>query len=118
VSDTGAGSWLLPRLIGWSRAADLLYSGRLIDGAEAHAIGLVNYLVDDDELRAFTLEYARTLAQNSAWSLRMIKQMIFAGLDEPKRAHVLEQYFRFRDGDPDFDKSAYVQRFKKAAPAR
>jgi enoyl-CoA hydratase/carnithine racemase len=112
VSDTGAGSWLLPRLIGWSRAADLLYSARLIDSEEAKEIGLVNHLVADEELRGFTLTYARELAQNSAWALRTIKRMLFAGLDETKREHVLEQYFRFREGGWDIDRSAYVERFR------
>src|SRR5262249_12668653 len=40
VSDTGAGSWLLPRLVGWSKAAEMLYSGRHYSAAAALEMGL------------------------------------------------------------------------------
>lgn len=113
VSDTGAGSWLMPRLIGWSRAADLLYSGRLIDADEGKELGLFNYVLPDAELREFTEDYANNLVKNSQWSLRAIKQMIFAGLDESKREHVLDQHFRFQERGDDIDPSAYRERFAR-----
>jgi enoyl-CoA hydratase/carnithine racemase len=62
VSDTGAGSWLLPRLIGWSRAAEIFYTGRLYSAAEALAMGLVNHVVPDAELAAFTAGLAAEIA--------------------------------------------------------
>lgn len=43
-----AATWNLPRLVGSSRAADLLYTGRLVEGEEALAMGLVNRIADDD----------------------------------------------------------------------
>jgi enoyl-CoA hydratase/carnithine racemase len=113
VSDTGAGSWLMPRLIGWSRAADLLYSGRLIEADEGKELGLFNYVVPDAELREFTEGYARNLGKNSHWSLRTIKRMIFAGLNESKREHVLDQHFRFQERGDDVDQTAYRERFAR-----
>ncbi|MBI5947259.1 MAG: enoyl-CoA hydratase/isomerase family protein [Chloroflexi bacterium] len=113
VSDTGAGSWLLPRLIGWAKAAELLYTSRFIDASEAKAIGLVNHVVPDAELRSFTTALAREIAENSAKSLIDIKRMLFAGLDERKREHLVEQYFRFRDRNPDAGSEAYTARFRR-----
>src|ERR1700675_3144986 len=50
VPDTGAGSWLLPRLIGPHRALRLLYSGAFLDAAEAQAIGYANDVVEPEAL--------------------------------------------------------------------
>ncbi len=45
----GCASWFLPKIVGISKALELCYSGDLIDAEEASKIGLVNYLVDDEE---------------------------------------------------------------------
>jgi enoyl-CoA hydratase/carnithine racemase len=54
-------SWLLPRIVGWSRALDLMLSGRTVDSEEALAIGLVDYVVDD--ARAAAIAYAHDLVR-------------------------------------------------------
>src|SRR3954452_17282241 len=57
------GSFLLPRLIGEARAMELIYTGRIIDAAEADRIGLLNALVEPDQLMSTALELAGRLAQ-------------------------------------------------------
>jgi enoyl-CoA hydratase/carnithine racemase len=109
VSDTGAATWLLPRLIGWSKAAELLYLGRRVTGDEAVAIGLANYVVPDEELRAFTTAFARDLASRSPLSLIQLKRMIFAGLEERKAEHVLRQHIYFQRRDPAVDVARYAK---------
>ena len=59
-------SWLLPRLIGVTRAADLLLSSRVVLAEEAETMGLVNRVVDGAELMESTYEYARRLATEIA----------------------------------------------------
>ena len=71
---TNGVTWLLPRLVGHGRAADLLLSGELISGAEAHRIGLASRLVPDDQLLVSSRELATRLAANAPISLRLIKQ--------------------------------------------
>ncbi|MFF5261674.1 enoyl-CoA hydratase-related protein [Actinomadura viridis] len=66
-------SQLLPRLVGHGWASDLLLSARVLDGAEAHRIGLVQYLVEPDELLPAAQAYAGSIAANSPWSLRTIR---------------------------------------------
>jgi enoyl-CoA hydratase/carnithine racemase len=55
-------SWLLPRIIGHTRATEMLLSGRRVDAAEAERIGLVNWVVPDEELLSRALDYAGNLA--------------------------------------------------------
>ncbi len=74
-------SWLLPRLIGLTRAADLLLSSRVVLAEEAATLGLVNGVFDPDELMAATYDYARTLATEiSPASLAATKNQIYLDL--------------------------------------
>ncbi|HXC37726.1 MAG TPA: enoyl-CoA hydratase-related protein [Burkholderiales bacterium] len=56
-------SWLLPRIVGHTRAMELILSARRIDAAEAERIGLVNFCVPDAELMDRVTAYARDLAE-------------------------------------------------------
>jgi enoyl-CoA hydratase/carnithine racemase len=70
-------SWLLPRLVGRGRAADLLFSSRVVLAEEALAIGLVDRVCSIDD----ALGYARTIAAEiSPSSLRTIKQQLWDDL--------------------------------------
>ena len=71
-------SWLLPRLVGSSRALDLLLSARKFDGAEAERIGLVQKAFPADTFLFDVLAYARTLADTvSPRSMAVIKAQIW-----------------------------------------
>lgn len=76
-------SWLLPRLVGTSRALDLLLSARVIQGEEALRIGLVDHLVQDPaELLPAALAYATEIAEKCApASLAIIKGQVYGHLD-------------------------------------
>jgi enoyl-CoA hydratase/carnithine racemase len=74
-------SWLLPRMLGTTRAADLLLSGRVILADEAERIGLVNGVFPDDDVLAETVAYAERLARHCApSSLRAIKEQLYRDL--------------------------------------
>lgn len=75
------GCYFLPRLVGVGKALELLLSGESIDAAEAHRIGLVNRVYDDQELLAETLDFASRLAAASPVALRMIKRATYQSLD-------------------------------------
>ncbi len=71
-------TWLLPRIIGPGRAADLLLSSRVVEAAEAMQLGLLNFVVADDVVAA-ALEYARDMARNCApTSLAMLRHQLLA----------------------------------------
>jgi len=82
VAEWGS-SWLLPRLLGPSRALDLLFSSRKIDAAEAERMGLVNKVVPNDELLPFTRRYVEDLAANcSPTSIEIMKRQVYQHLTE------------------------------------
>jgi enoyl-CoA hydratase/carnithine racemase len=75
-------SWILPRVVGPSRALDLLYSSRIVLAEEAAELGLVNRVVEPDRLMDETLAYARDLAENCApSSMAMMKRQIYTDID-------------------------------------
>ena len=74
-------SWVLSRLVGPGHAADLLFSSRIVLGAEAAQLGLVNRAMPLDELLPFTLDYAKRMAAEIApSSLAMMKRQLWGDL--------------------------------------
>lgn len=74
-------SWMLARLIGPARAADMLFSSRVVLAEEAAEMGLVNKVLPPDELLDYTLDYARRMAAEIApTSLRAMKRQLYADL--------------------------------------
>ncbi|MFQ5914606.1 MAG: enoyl-CoA hydratase family protein [Nitrospinota bacterium] len=72
---------ILPRIIGAGRAAELLFSGRLMGGEEAFRIGYYNGLCEPDEVLAKALETASELAHGPTFAHAMTKRMIHNGWD-------------------------------------
>ena len=88
VPDTGAGSWLLPRLIGPQQALKLLFTGEFLDAERALELGYVDAVVAPEALREHCMGIARTIAAGSPFSLRRIKSMLYAGLGSDVGAHM------------------------------
>jgi enoyl-CoA hydratase len=74
-------SYLLPRLVGASRAFELMLTGRVIDAEEANRIGLVVRVVPDGEVLDAALETARLIAANSPFGVWMTKEVMWANLE-------------------------------------
>ncbi|MDJ0792134.1 MAG: enoyl-CoA hydratase-related protein [Acidimicrobiia bacterium] len=70
------GTWLLPRLVGLTRARELALTGRVVDADEALAIGLVAEVVPQDELRARTMELASLLSVGAPLAQSVIKRAL------------------------------------------
>jgi enoyl-CoA hydratase/carnithine racemase len=79
-ADMGA-AFLLPRVVGLSKATELLYTGDFISATEAERIGLYNRVVPADQLAATTRELAERLARGPAFSLAKTKEMLNRELD-------------------------------------
>lgn len=77
----GGGTQLLTRRLGWSRAADLIFTARRVDAEEAHRLGLVDRLVPAGSARDVALELAATVAGHSPVGVRNAKKAMRLGLD-------------------------------------
>ena len=69
-------SFFLPRIVGYSRAADLIYTSRAVDAEEAHRIGLLDRLAAHDELLDAAVELAAEMAAWPPLALRMSKRVL------------------------------------------
>jgi enoyl-CoA hydratase/carnithine racemase len=93
-ADMGA-AYLLPRVIGLSKATELLYTGEFISAFEAERVGLYNRVVPGDQLAGTTREFAERLAAGPAFALGKTKEMLnrqlFSSLDTALEAEALAQ---------------------------
>jgi enoyl-CoA hydratase len=94
-------SWLLPRLIGASRAWELMLTGRIVESDEADRIGLVSRVVPEGEVVDAALETAELITRNSPWGVRMTKEVMWsqlevgsldAGIDLENRTQILSSF--------------------------
>jgi enoyl-CoA hydratase len=83
-------TWTLPRLVGPAHAADLLLTGRTLDGEEAARIGLVNRAVAREEVVPTALALAREIAEGAPLPVRGTKQALAGSLDRS-----LDEQLRF-----------------------
>jgi enoyl-CoA hydratase len=84
-------SYLLPRLVGASRAFELMLTGRKFDAAEADRIGMVTRVVDDAVLMESALETARLIRANSPFGVWMTKEVMWANLETPSMAAAIDR---------------------------
>lgn len=81
VPESG-GTWLLPRLIGWAKAAELYYRARTVGAQECLEMGLVNTVVPDDKVLETAMEWAQEIADNAPLAVQTTKRMMRMGLEE------------------------------------
>lgn len=82
------GTWLLPQMVGYAKAAEIAFTGRTLSAAEAQALGIVNRVVADDGFAAAVGELAAEIAANAPLAVRAIKRMMRAAETETFEQHV------------------------------
>jgi enoyl-CoA hydratase/carnithine racemase len=88
VPDTGAGSWLLPRVVGLQNAALLLYSGEIISAARAKELGYVLEVVPDAALMDRAMALAASCSRGGPLATGHVKRLLYQGLSRDGLAHV------------------------------
>lgn len=86
VPESG-GTWYLPRLVGWAKAAEIAYLGRDLTAAESKELGIVNEVVPDENLMDVTRDWAGEIAANAPLAVQSIKRLFRAGMNEDFRTH-------------------------------
>ena len=86
-------SYLLPRIVGVPKAAELLFTGGLVDGAEAERIGLVLRAVEAEAVFETALGYAKAIAESAPEAVRLLKRSLYRGAGwDPRSAARLEAF--------------------------
>lgn len=85
-------SWSLPMLVGWPKAKELLYTGRVVHAEEAERIGLLNMIVPAAKLRESAIELAQSIAKNDARMVQGLKRLLHEGAGMS-----LEERYGFED---------------------
>lgn len=110
-------SWLLPRLVGVSRALDLMLSARTLPGTEAAELGMIDRALPREQVLDAALDYARTLATEcSPASMAEIKQQIYTGLDSGLPAATADAERRMRAALNRQDSAEGVQSYLQGRP--
>lgn len=109
----------LPRLVGFGIAKELIFTGRMVDAAEAHRIGLVNHVVADEEVVDYAIGIARQIARQGPLAVQIAKQALNSAWG-PQRAmeslDVLGQAVLFESEDKHARMGAFLE--KRAAKAK
>jgi enoyl-CoA hydratase/carnithine racemase len=103
VLPESGGTWILPRLLGWSKAAELIFTGRTLSAAESLELGLVSHVVPATELTDRTNALAAEIARNAPLAVQAAKRMMRMGMNETFNDHVHHVFLQllplFRSAD-------------------
>src|SRR4029453_3519420 len=72
------GTFILPRLVGWRRATELMMTGEVIDAQQAMQMGMINSVVTDNELMDQAMQLATRLAQGPTAAIGRVKELLEA----------------------------------------
>lgn len=112
-----ATTYLLPRIIGTPRAAELLFTGRIITGSEAEQLGLMNYAVAADEVLNKAMSLAREVCSCAPIANRWCKRSLYQNVGwDPKPAARSEAELQSRTIETEDHKEGVAALLEKRAP--
>ncbi len=110
-------SYMLPRLIGISKANEMLYTGRLISGEKAEQIGLASYAMDAGQTGEKAMELAKEIATCAPVAVRMMKRSIYRNLDwDPMKGAEYESHCQSRTFEMEDAKEGIAALLEKRQP--
>ena len=118
VPDTGAGSWLLPRLIGPARALRLLYTGEFLSAERALEFGYVDAIVAPDQLQSEARTLAEAMLKGSPFSHARIKALVYEGMGAEVSAHMLRHTQALAECFKSYDHQEGVAAFLERREAK
>lgn len=114
----GGGTQRLPRLVGYGKAAQIVLTGEIVDAVAAYEIGWLDEVVPAAELRARTLEIARSMAGRSPVALAIAKRALRAAYEMPLSAGLAHERDLFALAFSTEDKIEGVAAFLEKRPPR
>jgi enoyl-CoA hydratase/carnithine racemase len=116
VPESG-GTWFLPRLIGWSKAAELIFTGRTLTADQCLEMGLVSAVVPDGELAGAARSLALEIAANAPLAVQASKKMMRMGLGEGFNDHVHHVFLQLLPLMRSKDAAEGMRAFMEKRPA-
>jgi enoyl-CoA hydratase/carnithine racemase len=116
VPESG-GTWFLPRLIGWSKAAELIFTGRTLSADQCLEMGLVSTVVPDAELAGAARALALEIAANAPLAVQASKKMMRMGLGEGFNDHVHHVFLQLLPLMRSQDAAEGMRAFMEKRPA-
>jgi enoyl-CoA hydratase/carnithine racemase len=116
VPESG-GTWFLPRLIGWSKAAELIFTGRTLTANQCLEMGLVSSVVPDAELAGAARALALEIAGNAPLAVQASKKMMRMGLGEGFNDHVHHVFLQLLPLMRSKDAAEGMRAFMEKRPA-
>jgi enoyl-CoA hydratase/carnithine racemase len=116
VPESG-GTWFLPRLIGWSKAAELIFTGRTLTADQCLEMGLVSSVVPDAELAGAARSLALEIAANAPLAVQASKKMMRMGLGEGFHDHVHHVFLQLLPLMRSKDAAEGMRAFMEKRPA-
>ncbi|UCE34256.1 MAG: enoyl-CoA hydratase/isomerase family protein, partial [Deltaproteobacteria bacterium] len=113
-------SWFLPRIVGISKAAELVYTGRVFRAAEEAASGLFSYVVPREQVLSTAMKIAEEISENAApVSVALSKALLWHGLteDDPQSVHLIDSHCFYWTGRQK-DAHEGIQSFLEKRPPR
>ena len=114
VLPESGGTWYLPRLVGWAKAAEIAFMGDVLDAERSLELGLVNRVVPHEQLMDEVAAVAARIASNAPYSVQATKRMMRLGMDETFETAVDHTYLQLRPmfGSEDFREgmAAFLER--------
>jgi enoyl-CoA hydratase/carnithine racemase len=87
VPESG-GTWILPRLIGWAKASEIIFTGKTLSASESLDMGLVSHVVNNNEVGTEARELAKRVASQAPMAVQASKRMMRMGMGENFDDHV------------------------------
>lgn len=114
VLPESGGTWFLPRMIGWAKASELIFTGRTLSARESLEWGLANEVVADADLMGRARQLAREIAANAPLAVQAAKRMMRMGMNETFKDHVHHVYLQllplFRSDDMKEGVRAFLEK--------
>lgn len=115
VPESG-GTWYLPRMLGWSKAAEIIFTGRTLSAEECVAEGLALKVVPTQELMNEARAVATQICENAPLAVQASKRMMRMGMSEPFNEHVHHVYLQllplFKSEDAAEGMKAFMEKRK------
>ena len=114
VLPESGGTWILPRLLGWSKAAEIIFTGRTMLAEQCLELGLVSNVVSHEDVLVESQKLAKEISANAPLAVQASKRMMRMGMNETFDDHVHHVYLQllplFRSEDFKEGVSAFMEK--------